>query len=386
MKFMEYQARETFAKYNIPVMKGVVIDSVSQINEKIKDLKFPLVVKAQVQVGGRGKAGGIQFVDNVDDVIRISDKLLFTDIKGHKINKLMIVEKAEGLKECYLSIILDRLNKCPMIIFSAEGGMDIEETAVKSPDSIIKVKIDPSIGVQPYMVNYIINKSGINENMAPAIFDCIKQLYKLFKDYDALLMEINPLLICEDNKLIALDGKIDVDDSALYRQLIVQNFRDELQEEELVLEARKFRFLYIPIEETGNIAVISNGSGMLMSSIDIISKANMTVGAALDLGGGATADRIKEAVRIVLSNKQINYLYINIFGGITRCNEVAEGVKAAMKLQPKNKCVVVRLEGTNKEEGISILNSRDLDIVSVDGLIDGVKALVERGAINEYIG
>lgn len=381
MKFMEYQARETFAKYNIPVMNGVVIDSVSQVKEKIKDLKFPLVVKAQVQVGGRGKAGGIQFADNVDDVIRISDKLLFTEIKGHKINKLMIVEKANGIKECYLSIILDRQTKCPMIIFSAEGGIDIEETAVKSPDSIIKVKIDPAIGVQGYMVQYIINKSGISKNIAPSLLEVIKQLYKLFLDYDALLMEINPLLICEDNTLIALDGKIDVDDSALYRQPLVKEYRDELQEEELILEARKFRFLYIPIEEKGNIAVISNGSGMLMSSIDLISKANMTVGAALDLGGGATADRIKEAVRIVLSNENIKYLYINIFGGITRCNEVAQGVKEAMEIQPKGKCVVVRLEGTNKEEGVNILNSSNLDIVSVDGLLDGVKALAERGAV-----
>ncbi|HZK60583.1 MAG TPA: succinate--CoA ligase subunit beta, partial [Anaerovoracaceae bacterium] len=200
----------------------------------------------------------------------------------------------------------------------------------------------------------------------------------MFMDTDAMLAEINPLLICEDYSLIALDGKVDVDDSALYRQPRVLEYRDAIQEEKLILEARKFDFLYIPIEEQGDIGVISNGSGMLMSSIDLISKAGMSVGAALDLGGGATSERIKEAVRIMLSNNGIRFLYINIFGGITRCNEVANGVKESMKDQEKGKCVIVRLEGTNKEEGIEILKSANTDIVSVDGLIEGVSALAER--------
>ena len=378
MKFMEYQARETFNNYGIPVMNGVVIDSVSQIPNSLHELKFPLVVKAQVQVGGRGKAGGIQFAENMSDVKRISEQLLYKDLKGHKINRLMIVEKASGIKECYLSIILDRLSKFPMIIFSAEGGIDIEDTAVTNPNAIIKVPIDPEIGIQKYMIQYIVNKSGIDREIIPALYELIKNLYAMFMDTDAMLAEINPLLICEDYSLIALDGKVDVDDSALYRQPRVLEYRDAIQEEKLILEARKFDFLYIPIEEQGDIGVISNGSGMLMSSIDLISKAGMSVGAALDLGGGATSERIKEAVRIMLSNNGIRFLYINIFGGITRCNEVANGVKESMKDQEKGKCVIVRLEGTNKEEGIEILKSANTDIVSVDGLIEGVSALAER--------
>jgi succinyl-CoA synthetase beta subunit len=381
MKLMEYQARETFARYGIPVMDGVVIDSLDNIEEKITGLKFPLVVKAQVQVGGRGKAGGIRFAENPAEMAEICGQLLFSELKGHKINKLMIVEKASGKRECYLSVILDRLNKCPMVIFSAEGGVDIEETAVTNPEAIIKIPVDPDIGIKRYMVQYIINKSGIDPEVMPALYDLIKNLYRLFSDTDTLLAEINPLLINEDNTVTPLDGKIDVDDSALYRQPRTLEYRSELQEEELVLEARKFDFLYIPIEEKGDIGVISNGSGMLMSSIDLISRAGMTVGAALDLGGGATADRIREAVRIVLSNNKIHSLFINIFGGITRCNEVAEGVNAAMALQPKGKYVVVRLEGTNKEEGISILKSSDSDILSVDGLAEGVAALAERRVV-----
>lgn len=380
MKLMEYQARETFANYGIPVMNGVVIDTLDHIEEKIAGLKFPLVVKAQVQVGGRGKAGGIQFAENAGELKEKCESLLFTTLKGHKVNKLMIVEKAFGRKECYLSVILDRLNKTPMIIFSAEGGVDIEETAAVNPEAIIKIPVDPAIGIRKYTVRYIINKSGVKPEILPALYDLIRSLYRMFADTDALLAEINPLLINEDNTVTALDGKVDVDDSALYRQPGIVRYREELQEEELVLEARKFDLLYIPIEENGDIGVISNGSGMLMSSIDLISKAGMIVGAALDLGGGATAARIREAVRIVLSNNKIHNLYINIFGGITRCNEVAEGVNAAMASQPEGKYVVVRLEGTNKEEGISILKTSGSDILSVDGLAEGVNALVKRRA------
>ncbi len=381
MKFMEYQARETFEVYGVPVKNGVVIDSLENIEDKIKakGLTFPLVVKAQVQVGGRGKAGGIQFADNIEEVKEISSKLLFSDLLGHKVNQLMLVEKAEGNKELYLSIVLDRLKKSPMIIFSAEGGVDIEEIAATRPEAIIQVSIDPGIGVNKYHAQYIVNKSGVKQELVSPLYDVILKLYKMYLDTDSLLVEINPLLACEDNKLIALDGKVDVDDSALYRQAKVLEYRDSIQEEELILDARNYDFLYIPIEEGGNVAVISNGSGMLMSSIDLIVKAGMTVGAVLDLGGGSTSDRIKEAVRIVLSNKDIKYLFINIFGGITRCNEVADGVKIAMEAQPEGKCVIVRLEGTNKDLGVEIINSINYDVVSVDGLREGVAELSKRG-------
>jgi succinyl-CoA synthetase beta subunit len=378
MKFMEYQARETFDQYGIPVMKGVVVDQIEGVEGKLNGLTFPLVVKAQVQVGGRGKAGGIQFADTVEDVKRISQQLLHSDLKGHTIHKLMIVEKAASGKECYLSIILDRLTKAPMIIFSAEGGVDIEETAVTNPSAIIKMPIDTTIGIQKYMIQYIVNKAGLAQEVVPALLDLITRLYEMFVSTDSMLAEINPLLILKDHTLIALDGKVDVDDSALYRQPKVLEYRDSIQEDPLVLDARQFRLLYIPVEDEGDIAVISNGSGMLMSSIDLISKAGMVVGAALDLGGGATADRIKEAIRIVLLREKTKYLFVNIFGGITRCDEVANGVRDAMTTQPKDRCVIVRLEGTNKQKGIDILQSAESDVVSVDGLQEGVQALVNR--------
>lgn len=379
MKFMEYQARECFEEYGIPVKYAVVIDNLESIGEKIKELNFPLVVKAQVQVGGRGKAGGIQFAENIQEVKDICSKLLNSDLKGHKINKLMIVEKAEGIHELYLSIIIDRLHKSPMVIFSAEGGVDIEEIAATKPEAIIKVNIDPTIGINKYIARYLVNKSGIDRNLVEPLYKLISSLYQMAMDTDALLTEINPLLICDGNKLVALDGKVDVDDSALYRQPKVLKYRESIQEEELVLEARKFEFLYIPVEKAGNVAVISNGSGMLMSSIDLITKAGMTVGAVLDLGGGSTSDRIKEAVRIVLSNDDIEFLFINIFGGITRCDEVAKGIKIAMDAQPEGKCVIVRLEGTNKELGLDIVKFINYDVVSVDGLREGITELIKKG-------
>ena len=382
MKLMEYQARELFDQYGIPVMNGFVIDAVPTDERGTEGLQYPLVIKAQVQVGGRGKAGGIRFAENFDALKDISNQLLFSDLKGHRVNKLMIVEKAAGVKECYLSVTLDRLGKMPLIIFSAEGGVDIEKTAVNNPGAIVKIPVDPQIGVNRYMAQYAVNRSGLEQGLVSRLFEIMTRLYQLFLENDALLAEINPLMIREDQSLVALDGKVDVDDSALYRQPKAVAYRDELQEEELVLEARKFRFLYIPVDETGTIGVISNGSGMLMSSIDLISKAEMAVGAALDLGGGATSDRIKEAVRIMLSNEKIQYLYINIFGGITRCDEVAAGVNTAMEVQSAGKCVVVRLEGTNKEEGIRILSSSKADILSVDGLAEGVEALERKGAVS----
>ncbi len=379
MKLLEYQAAEIFAEYGISVANGVVIDNLEKIEEKIRPLSFPLVVKSQVQVGGRGKAGGIKFAEDISELKDVCGKLLHSDLKGHKVNKLLIVEKVKGTKELYLSIILDRLHKTPLVIFSSEGGMDIEEIAKTKPEAIVKIPIDPEIGVRKYIAQYIVNKSGISKDLTNNLDDTISRLYKTFIQTDALLVEINPLLVGKGNKLIALDGKVDIDDSALYRQQRIVEYRDSIQEDALVLEARKYGLLYIPIVKGGTTAIISNGSGMIMSCIDLIKKAGFEVGSALDLGGGSTADRINKAVRIVLSNPDIKYLFINIFGGITRCDEVANGVKVAVEAQPKGKYVIIRLEGTNKELGLEIINSINYDVVSVDNIKDGVVEIGKRG-------
>lgn len=378
MDLMEYMAKKLFVKYDIPTMRGIVIDNVGELESKACDIKFPVVVKAQVQVGGRGKAGGVRFAENFKELLDVSGNILGMDIKGHVVNKLLVAEKLEVSREWYLSIILDRLAKGPMVIFSPVGGVDIEETARTSPEKVLKAAIDPLIGINDYLPRYLLSKSGCSMEYFDQLFDLLKKLYRMFCAADCMLVEINPLVISLENKLVALDGKVSVDDSALYRQPEILEFRDSLAENELILEARKFKFLYIPCEAGGNIAVMSNGSGMIMSCIDLISKSGMTVGAVLDLGGGATADRIQEAIRIILSNQSIKALFINIFGGITRCDEVAAGVKLAAEKLPVEKLVIVRFEGTNKEKGLEILSSIKGNVVSVDGLREGVKELDAR--------
>ena len=380
MKLPEFKAKDLFEQYDIPTMNGVVIDNLDGIEKQISDggLSFPVVIKAQVQVGGRGKAGGIQFANDEEEAKAICKKLLFSDLKGFKVNQLLIVEKASPVQEWYLSVMLDRMSKMPLIIFSAAGGMEIEEVAKTAPEKIVKVNIDPFKGVQDYTIQYIIDKSGIDAGCKQQLKDIIGKLYDAQREYSCLLAEINPLVLDARGKLIALDGKVDIDDDALYRLPDMMEFRETLPEDALVREARSFRFLYIPIEQCGNIAVMSNGSGMVMSCIDLITKAGMTVGAALDLGGGATADRIKEAVRIVLSNPDIDTLFISIFGGITRCDEVGGGIRMALEAQTREKTVVVRMEGTNKQQGLDIIKQVKGNIHSVGSIPEGVATLRER--------
>lgn len=378
MDLMEYMARELFVKYDIPTMNGVVIDSMEDLETRAAGLKFPVVAKAQVQTGGRGKAGGIVFAGSMDELMKAGENIMGMSIKGHTVKKLLIVEKLQVKQEWYLSIMLDRLTKGPVVIFSLVGGMDIEDTAKASPGKVIKVNIDPLIGVHDYLPRYLLSKSGCNTEYFKQLLELLKKLYRMFCECDCILAEINPLSISAEDRLVALDGKITVDDSALYRQPDVLAFRDSLTEEDLVLEAREFGFLYINCEAGGSIGVMSNGSGMIMSCIDLISRQGMRVGAALDLGGGATSDRIREAIRIILSNERIKGLLISIFGGITRCDEVAAGIKLALEKLTEEKLVIVRFEGTNKETGLEILQTIRGSVIAVNDLEEGVKELGAR--------
>ena len=383
MKLLEYKAKELFDKYSVPTMNGCVVDASGTMKAEINKagLTYPVVVKAQVQIGGRGKAGGIRFADTPAEAKQHCEDLLFSTLRGYKVNQLLIVEKSQNNKtELYLSIMLDRMTKRPMIIFSANGGVEIEQTAKEDPDKIIKLVVDPFVGIKDHMASYMLSKSGMDMSYKNQLTAMLQKLYAIFMDYSCMLVEINPLVINQDDKLVALDGKVDIDDSALFRLPDIQEFAAKLQPDNpLINEAAKFNFLYIPVEEEGTIAVMSNGSGMLMSCIDLITKEGMKVGAVLDLGGGATSDRIKEAMRILLETPGVKAVLINIFGGITRCNEVAGGVKLALEGKYEDKIVVVRMEGTNKEQGLEIISSiRDVDIVSVPGLKECVKALADR--------
>ncbi len=382
MKLPEYKVKELFEMFGIATMRGCVADGARDISESIRvaGLNYPVVIKAQVPIGGRGKAGGIRFADSKEEAVAHCESLLGSELRGYPVREVLIVEKSTHSVEWYLSILLDRASKRPVVIFSGLGGMEIEQTAASSPDKIKKVEIDPLIGVQDYAARYLLSASGLPITHAATLNELIRRLYQLFTEYDALLVEINPLVSDNPERLVALDGKMEVDDSALYRLPDLSAYRDRMKEEDFIKEARAFGFLYIPVEKGGMVAVCSNGSGMLMSCIDMITKNGMTVGAALDLGGGATAERIAEAMRILFATPGIRAVVINIFGGITRCDEVAGGVKLAMeKGALDGKLIVLRMEGTNKEQGIRCIECLNAeDVVMAAGLRESIQALVER--------
>lgn len=382
MDLMEFKARELFEMAGLPVKKGVVGETVEELVAAIeanKEITFPLVCKAQVQVGGRGKAGGIKMADNMDQLKEVAGQILGMDIKGHIVKRLMAVEKAEITKEFYLSIMLDRLTKCPLVIFSTQGGMDIEEVSKTTPELIHKIPVNPLSGMTKEVTSDLAQKAGVEGKTAEQFEEVLVKLYDFFMARDCMLAEINPLAIdCEGN-ILALDGKVSVDDSSLYRQPEVAEFKKSLEkdEDELIKEARDWNFLYIPCDSKGTIAVSSNGSGMLMSCMDRIHDNGMVVYAGLDLGGGATAEKIKEAIRIISTGDQVKAIFINIFGGITRCDEVAGGVRLAKETYGIDKPIVIRFEGTNKDKGLEIIQGLD-NVIYADGLIQGVEELVKR--------
>ena len=377
MKLLEYKAHEIYRKYDLRCMEGEVANSREELVALDGKVSYPMVLKSQVQTGGRGKAGGIQFAHNSSELAEKAEFLFNLSIKGLPVEKVFAAKRVEIVREMYLSITLDRKLKQAVMIFSPEGGVDINEIAEEHPDKVVKVYLPPNDALQDFTLQYLIDKSGLEAEFHADFRDVCRKLYRIFIDYNCLLAEINPLVVDDTGHLLALDGKIDIDDNALFKFDDIRAFRDEITDNPLVLEARSFDFLYIPIQDAGSIAVISNGSGMIMSSIDLISKHGMDVTCALDLGGGATADRIKEALRIVASNIKVKTIFLNIFGGITRCDEIAKGIVGSIESM-SDIWLVVRLEGTNKEKGLEILDTVRDHVTHADGLNEGVAILEKR--------
>lgn len=376
MKLLEYKAHEVFHEFEVPSINGYTVSKAEELEAVDGKLEYPIVLKAQVQTGNRGKLGGIQFAENREELLEKGKKMLGMTIKGLEVERVFATEKVEIEKEMYLSFTMDRKTKLGVMIFSPEGGVDINEIVEKNPDKVAKIILPSGEEIDDFNLQYVIDKTSLAKEYHDQFKEICRKLYRMYVRYDCLLAEINPLVITKDGKLMALDGKVDVDDNALYRHKNIEEFRDEITGNELVLAAREYDFLYIPIKDQGNIGVISNGSGMIMSSIDLITKRGMEVTCALDLGGGATSDRIKEALKIVASNPRVDTIFINIFGGITRCDEIANGVAQSIGQIDTNR-LVIRLEGTNKEQGLQIIRDIGGNIELVDGLYAGVDALAE---------
>jgi succinyl-CoA synthetase beta subunit len=382
MNIHEFQAKKILAKYGVSIPKGKEAYSSSEaaaVALEIGGKKW--VVKAQIHAGGRGKAGGVKIADSVEEVTKISNKLLGMQLithqtgpEGKKVNKIFIEEGINIVSELYLGIVLDRSNEKYVMMGSTEGGTEIEVVAEKTPKKIFKVQIDPLIGMQAYQARQLVFKLGLSKAVSNKAVTFMLALAKTVEETDASLVEINPLVITDNNNVLALDAKMNFDDNALYRHKDIESLRDEDEEDPRELEAAKHDLNYISLD--GNIGCMVNGAGLAMATMDIIKLEGGTPANFLDVGGGATKERVEQAFKIILSDEKVKAVLINIFGGIMRCDVIAEGVVSAAKNIEINIPLIVRLAGTNVEKGKDILNNSGLDIISADSLGDAAKKVV----------
>jgi succinyl-CoA synthetase beta subunit len=383
MKIHEYQAKELFRKYNIPVPQGRVAFSIDEAVEVAEALGgYPVVVKAQIHAGGRGKGGGVQLAQSGREVEHLAGQIIGMNLvthqtgpQGQTVKKVLVEQGLNIAREMYLSIVPDRAIAKIVIMASEAGGMDIEEVAAKSPDKIIKVAVNPLQGIQAYHCRQIAFGLNLPAAAIKPFAALLKNLYRLFVDYDGSLVEINPLVITAEEAVMALDAKINFDDNALFRHKDVLDYRDLAEEDPLDVEASKYNLNYINLD--GNIGNMVNGAGLAMATMDLIKLAGAEPANFLDVGGGASAEMVENGFRIILSDPGVKGILINIFGGILRCDVLAEGVVQAAKKTGINVPVVVRMEGTNIEEGRRILAESGLDLITAQDLKDAARKVAE---------
>jgi len=381
MKIHEYQAKALLARYGVPVPRGEVAHTVPEAEAAARKLGGNVVVKAQIHAGGRGKGGGVKVAQNAEDARAIAEKILGmtlithqTGPEGRVVQRLLIEETLPIERELYLGIVLDRATGKNVFMASADGGMDIEEVAAKTPERIIKETIEPGIGLQPFQARKLAFRIGVPGVSANAAASAMMALAKANDALDASLAEINPFILTKDGKAVALDAKITLDDNALFRHKDLMELRDLNEEDPLEVEASKFGLNYIKLD--GSVACMVNGAGLAMATMDIIKYAGGSPANFLDVGGGANADQIKNAFRILLSDSAVKAVFINIFGGILRCDTLAAGVVAAARELNVKHPIVVRMEGTNVEQGRQILRDSGLNFTVADGMLDGAKKVV----------
>ncbi|NPA90935.1 MAG: ADP-forming succinate--CoA ligase subunit beta [Chloroflexi bacterium] len=353
MNLHEYQSKRIFAQYGIPVPQGEVATTPEEVRQIAKRMGTPVVVKAQVLVGGRGKAGGIKLARTPEEAEAVARQILGMNLKGLTVRKVLVDPAVDIKDEIYLGAVIDRAQRRVVMMASSEGGVDIEEVAARTPEKIIKVPVDPFLGLREYQARWMAQAIGLDKAYFRPFAKIAMALYKAFVDSDASLAEINPLVITGDGQLIAVDGKMVVDDNALFRHPDIEEMRDVEAENPFELEARKYGISYVKLD--GEIGCMVNGAGLAMATMDIIKLYGGEPANFLDIGGGATAERVAAALRIILSDPNVKAVLINIFGGITRCDEVARGILAAMEEVKPQVPFVVRLVGTNQEEGQKLL-------------------------------
>jgi len=375
LKLFEYEAKAVLSKHGIPVPPGRLAVSLAQVREITQQLRAPFVIKSQVLVSGRGKAGGILFASSPTEAEHVAEKMLGTEIKGVKVRSILVEERVSMSRELYFGFTVDRSNRSYVAIASTEGGMEIEEVAAATPEKIVKVFIDPVYGFRSYHARQIAKKLGYRERQMQEVATIFQKLYTVAIDYDAELTEINPLVETTDGKFVAADARLIIDDNALYRHPEFKQRLTEGEEAELTpqeLEARKSGLAYVKLD--GNVGVIGNGAGLVMATLDAVQLYGGKPANFLDVGGGASADKMAVALNIVLSDPKVEVVFINILGGITRCDEVAKGILEAKRRIGFVKPMVIRLVGTNEEEGRHILT--DAGIHVLDSMEEAAKKAV----------
>jgi len=386
MNFHEYQAKDLFAAYGIPVPRGIVARTPLAAVEAARELDGGMwVIKAQVHAGGRGKAGGVKLAHSLDEVRVESERMLHMKISTYQtgglslpVDSVLIAEAVDIESELYLSALIDRVNRCVTFMGSAAGGVDIEQVAATEPEKIVTVKVDNTAGLQPFQSRQMGFGMGLTASQVRQLGKIMAGLYRLFCEKDLSLIEVNPLIIDKNQNLLALDAKINADDNALFRHPDLSAMRDESQEDPTEVAASKHDLNYVTLD--GNIACMVNGAGLAMATMDVIKLNGGDPANFLDVGGGSNAERVKEAFKLILSSDRVEAILVNIFGGIVRCDEIAQGIIAAVREVGVQVPVVVRLEGTNVDKGKAILNESGLSIIAANDLNDAATKVVAAAA------
>ncbi len=366
MKLHEYQAKDIFAEAGIPVPESRLASSVDEVMEAVEDIGYPAAIKAQVHVGGRGKAGGIKIAMDEDEARQAAEDILGMDLKGYTVEKVLVEAGVDFENELYVGITMDRGEGKPVAMVSTEGGVNIEEVAEENPDAIAREHIDPAFGLHPYQARKIVFDAGIPRDVAFDVASFLSTLYDLYESNDASDIEINPVMITSDRDVVAADAVMNIDDDALFRHEDLAAMEEDSYEDELEAKAGEYGFDYVRL--SGNVGIIGNGAGLVMTTLDLVDYFGGKPANFLDIGGGAKAERVANALDMVFSDENVDSVVFNIFGGITRGDEVAKGINEALEsFDEIPKPVVVRLAGTNAEEGMEILNT---DLVQVEGTLE----------------
>ncbi len=379
MDLFEYQARDLFDKHGVPVLRGIVATTPEEARKAAEDLGGgTVVVKAQVKTGGRGKAGGVKLAHSPEEAEEAAKAILGMDIKGHTVHKVMVAEGAKIAEEYYFSVLLDRAERRYLAMCSVEGGMEIEQLAVERPEALAKVPVDPSVGIDDAKAREIVDQANFPDELKDDVVAVVLKLWDVYTGEDATLVEVNPLVKTEDGQIIALDGKVSLDDNARFRHPEHEELVDKSATDPLEIKAQEADLNYVKLD--GEVGVIGNGAGLVMSTLDVVAYAGEKYGVGpanfLDIGGGASAEVMAAGLDVILGDEQVKSVFVNVFGGITACDAVANGIVKALEMlgDQASKPLVVRLDGNNVEEGRAILAQANHPLVTMADTMDGAAA------------